>query len=119
MRIFIHSLIQGIKNIITYLPVIWNDRQWDYNYLFKLMHRKLELMEKHYDKGAMFIPSPKVTRRIKTCRLLLKRLADEDYYQVNSWFYNKHEAHNADYLQKQDLELLLKYLNKYVLYWWD
>ena len=34
---FWHNLTYGIKNLIYYFPVIWNDRYWDYEYMLDLL----------------------------------------------------------------------------------
>ena len=31
-----------IKNIIRWIPVLWNDRDWDYHYTFEILKTKLK-----------------------------------------------------------------------------
>ena len=45
----IRQIIRGIKNLWFWVPIIWNDRQWDEYHLFKLLAFKFKLMEDFYD----------------------------------------------------------------------
>lgn len=46
-----YNIKNGIHNIITYLPIIWNDRQWDDYYFHNLIRFKLIQMEKCIRNG--------------------------------------------------------------------
>lgn len=46
---FIKKISIGIKNLIDWFPVIWEDRQWDNAYLEKILIRKMELMKEFYE----------------------------------------------------------------------
>ena len=47
---FWHNLTYGIKNIIYYFPVIWNDRHWDYEYMLDLLEAKIKQMRDGINK---------------------------------------------------------------------
>lgn len=42
----IRNIFIGIKNIIVYAPIIYNTREWDYDYLLYLIQFKLKRMSK-------------------------------------------------------------------------
>ncbi len=42
---FFRSIKYGIKNLITWFPIIWKDRDWDHWYLYKILRFKLIQME--------------------------------------------------------------------------
>ena len=46
---FIKSFFKGIKNIITYIPTIYKDRNWDYGFMLNLEMKKLKEMLKWYE----------------------------------------------------------------------
>lgn len=46
---FIKSFFEGIKNIITYIPTIYKDRNWDYGFMLTLEMKKLKEMLKWYE----------------------------------------------------------------------
>jgi len=48
IKVEIKSIIYGVKNIIIWIPIIYQDRHWDYSFLFTIMIKKLELMEEFY-----------------------------------------------------------------------
>jgi hypothetical protein len=123
------------------LPVIWQDEQWDQCYLFKVLAQKFCLMEKFYKSDcALSADRLKAARRIKVCRILCQRLYLDDY--STRWgdptitcfdfedFAKKiytavdirgmHvDAEHAEYMQKQDLDLLCKMMKKHANTWWD
>lgn len=38
-------MIQGLRSVWYWLPIIWRDRPWDYVYLLKIWKHKIEQME--------------------------------------------------------------------------
>jgi hypothetical protein len=74
-----YDIPRGIKNIFIWAPVIWKDRQWDSYFLFKLLHKKLALMEPVLRNGHC-VDGSKRADEIKICRLLAKRIADDNYH---------------------------------------
>lgn len=79
------SFIRGIKNLIRWFPVIWQDRDWDRGYLYILMETKLNQMQKFFDSDKTFSVDAKLyAEQIRQARELLLRVHDEtvfdDYY---------------------------------------
>ncbi|MCF8019852.1 MAG: hypothetical protein K9L62_10645 [Vallitaleaceae bacterium] len=70
---------QGIKNLITWFPVIWNDRQWDHWYFYTLLHKKLSLMENFFRHSGIHTNAVSDADKIKICVLLLERLKEDNY----------------------------------------
>ena len=69
----------GIQNIFIWLPIIWNDRQWDHFYLYEMLLKKLTLMEKYHTNSNNFVGQNKIAKQIKLCRLLCQRIVDDRY----------------------------------------
>lgn len=42
------GILNGLKNLWYWFPVIWGDRQWDYDFLLKLLSHKLCRMEDYF-----------------------------------------------------------------------
>lgn len=59
----------GIKNLIFWIPIIWNDRNWDYYYILKMLKHKLKLID-----------SEQSCRYNKICQILIDRIQDDYYY---------------------------------------
>lgn len=75
----IYDIRHGIKNLIDWFPVIWQDRDWDHWFLYKIMHKKLERMEYLQRTYGHHVDNIKTADQIKVCKLLLARLIEDDY----------------------------------------
>jgi len=69
----------GVKNLITWLPVIWKDRWWDSYFIYPILHKKLSMMESHIRKYGHHVDAERDADKIKVCVLLLKRIMDDEY----------------------------------------
>lgn len=86
-----YYLKNGVKNIIKWFPVIWFDRQWDFCFMYNMMEKKLELMEKFFDSDKVHLVKAKShARQMRVCKNLIVILRDgkiED--EVYGQFYEK------------------------------
>ncbi len=80
--------ITSVKNLIYWFPIIWRDRNWDYNYIFEIMKHKLNAQAKYFHTR-----SKQHARRMKLCVKLMKLIQDEfysheylDYHKTKHWF---------------------------------
>jgi hypothetical protein len=70
----------GIKNLITWAPIIWRDKQWDHYFLFEIMNKKLSLMEKFFDSDdVVILDAKKTAKQIRVARILIERLKKDEY----------------------------------------
>ena len=75
-----YNFIQGIKNVFSWLPIIWRDREFDKNYLYEILHHKLKLMEEFYLSDLpVCVDAYKRGKQIKVVRILCSRLVNQDY----------------------------------------
>lgn len=75
-----YNIKNGLKNIIKYLPIIWNDRQFDYNYLLILLEHKLKLTEEFFNSDEPHILEAKrVADEVKHCKDILHQLINTTY----------------------------------------
>lgn len=80
----------GIKNLIKWFPVIWQDRDWDHYFLYVILHHKLKYMEKVFLSDDCHVMSAKQTAaQIKICINLLDRLIEDEYHENASIDYYK------------------------------
>ena len=86
---FFRKINQGIRNLIYYFPIIWNDRHWDDFYVFVYLRRKLISMEKFYRHYAHFVGNEKEADKIKLCVMLLNRIVNDDYLENALVFHEK------------------------------
>ena len=140
---WIKRLFWNIKRVFKWLPVIWHDREFDHSYFLQILSFKLKLMEDFYhSKYAISADRKDCATKIHVCKLLCDRLITNDYYftlgrKIKMYPNNKgilqfeilEEGcqlgickdldHYESYMQKQDLKLLCKIIQKNLFSWWD
>lgn len=143
------NIIEGIKNLIKWFPLVWKDRDWDYHFLYEILHFKLKNMEKFFSSDKTYsVVSPKNAKQIKIARILLGRLLECDYLENAMMFYNKKYGNqtimnidddgvvkwvdnkkmieefrkcgsHSDFMEIQDNNYLFDLLKKHAHRWWD
>lgn len=104
-----------IRKIFRYAIFLWNDREYDWTYILRLLKFKLKL---HRKQLIHHVGDEKERKRIRTCELLIDRIVNENYsdppFMLKATVYEHHE-----YLINQDINYLFKTLSKYIRVWWD
>jgi hypothetical protein len=95
-------LIQEIKDffrrifrILAWLPVIWNDRDWDYNYLLTIISFKLKRLGDTIDKNAIILAHRSVAIDIMLVRKLIHDFQEKDFTE------KEQKAHDEKYGERQ------------------
>ena len=70
----------GLKNLVLWFPVIWNDRNWDHIFIYQILRHKLHLTEQLIRNHGHHVNHIEDANKIKTCVLLLDRLIKDDYH---------------------------------------
>ena len=80
MKLKIIRFIEGVQNVIKWLPVIWHDVDFDYHYLYKILHFKLKNMQEYLESDyAITADAKKTAKQIMIAKNLCKRLIDDNY----------------------------------------
>jgi len=76
-----YNFITGVGNLITWFPVVWEDRQYDHSFLLYILQKKLRLMERHYrsDKP-MIADAKKVADQIGGQLQILNGILEDEYH---------------------------------------
>lgn len=99
------SFAMGIKNLIVWFPIIWNDKQWDYHYMLEMIDKKLELMNKFFNSENTWSADAKIyATQMQNAREHLKYIIDEDMSAFDE-YYNK-------YPMPEDFEEAIKQITK-------
>lgn len=92
-RYIITDFKEGIKNIWTWFPIIWKDRNWDHSYIFLILGHKLKLQSKYIANKNTFVNSKRNSEIMSTCISLIDKINKEfycseyhDYLNVKFWF---------------------------------
>ena len=85
MKQYYRKFKQGIGNLIYYFKVIWNDRQWDYTFFYRLELKKVQKMIEWWSNGDNVTSEKSVLRDLRICEYLLKVLSEEvDHMEIIS-----------------------------------
>ena len=113
-----YNIKHGIKNLWKYKSVIWNDRWYDYQYIFSLLEFKLKDTIKNWD-NAHYVGSEFTKKRMQ---VLLNRIEE---YQTNlenleELYYTKKITRDEYYKQKEELlNKTWKTLGRNITRFWD
>lgn len=98
---FRYDIPRGVKNLITWFPVVWKDRNWDQYYIYVVLHKKLSLMEKGLRNGYN-VNADEEADKVKKCVLILDRLIKDEYHEHA--FKRHDEIWGPPELKFQDIE---------------
>lgn len=114
-----YDIINGVKNLYRWIPIIWFDMDFDWVFLAALMEVKLRFMVKNTDYW-MVADKKKAKRNMLVCAELLKRLKNDNYYEdACKVFKGKNAALHSIVCMNNDQKYLGKILGKYLNHWWD
>lgn len=114
--------IYGFSNFIRWFPIIWNDRDWDWNYLAQIMEFKFGKMAISIGDNGRHIGCEKTGRQLRICQTLLGRLREDNYWDQAKKvhpFNFRNQSKLAQYQAEQDKKYLALLISKYFDHWWD
>jgi hypothetical protein len=120
--IWFNKFVEGIQNIITWIPIIYKNKNWDWRYIYDILEFKLLQQRKYLVNANRHTSIPETNKHITTCLNLIQRVKEE-YYSCE--YFDYHEM-NFEFLPIEDkdaytLESTLvwekydEYLSKYPL----
>lgn len=84
-----YNIKYGISNLIHWLPVVWEDRGWDFSYMFCVWEKKFDLMIKSFERGRNHVCGcDKQIKRMKICKEICRRLKDDWFYHENTFMFH-------------------------------
>jgi hypothetical protein len=91
LPIWLKQFIQGVSNIFIWMPTIYNDRNWDYGFIFIMLQKKLELQRAELIGANRHTEISRDNKYLTLCLNLIERIR-EDYYSIEYTDYqeNKH-----------------------------
>lgn len=94
-----YEVKHGIKNLIKWFPIIWEDRNWDYSFMFAIMEKKFQLMEESFEYGHKFVVGcDKQVKRFKICKEICRRLKDDWWYHENTFMFHDKKWGKLDFV---------------------
>jgi hypothetical protein len=117
-------IIRGIKNLIKWFRVIYNDRDDDNVYLEYILYKKLYGMHK-YQKQYNYHVNDKSLQALEICIAILERRLNEWYFDVYLDSEHKYnESRKISFIltlhdiEKRDWRILWRLIEKWGQYWW-
>lgn len=68
-----------IGHVLSWLPILWRDADWDYQFLYITLRYKLHRMRMHHEKDRVIADWKKVAGQIKVAEQCLDRLIKDAY----------------------------------------
>lgn len=101
----IRKFTRNIKQLIKWIPIIWRDEDWDYEYFLKIAQFKLEQMaELHVKEGDAMNSKLYASEMLHASHLLLQAIED---------------VQHSDSEQQKKIDDSFKYISKNLMKWWD
>jgi len=82
-------IYRKITNVVRWVPILWNDVDWDYNSFYVMMHTKVKFMKEHHIAHHNHTDWEEVVGQMQTMEDALDRLIKDDYLSAE-W-----DAHHA------------------------
>ena len=117
----IRYFLEGVKNIIRWIPTLYHDRDWDGNYILKILQKKIEFQRKGLINANRHTEVERDNRYMTLALNLLERVREE-HYQLECMDYWDNIISFEDVPGKPELksieietktERFDEYLNKY------
>jgi hypothetical protein len=127
---YITNPFYRIYRILSWIPILWDNYDWDWTRIFAVLEFKLRRTEKCLRAGH-HLHRDRDANQVLEVAILCKRMRG-DYFDYNNedkfiphlkpWLLNNGEFNSCkyeDYMFNQDLERFCLLLRKYVRNWWD
>lgn len=120
-RYYHKDFIHGIKNLWSWFPVIWKDKDWDHSYIYKILEHKLKLQANALEKTDLYVGCERNVEIMHTCVKLMKKVREgyydaepHDYHDTKFWFESvKNNPKYSTMGIKVVSENMEEYFNKY------
>jgi len=100
------NLLWNIKNLIRWIPVLWNNKHWDYCFLYEIIAFKLTLMIENYEKWWSVEEDQRKSTMIKA-RDILQEFVDMEGFLLD----------DAEEINK--LKEAFEIIRDHSMTWWD
>ena len=113
----------GVKNLWKWFPTIWKDRDWDHDFIFSLLAKKLEFQAKYIGDRNFYTKAEYDAKRMRLVANLIKLQQDDFYameymdYEVTKNFFIPVDGNPEYFERKQDIisQTFDEYFAKYPL----
>ena len=101
-RYYHKDLIQGVKNLWKWFPVIWRDRDWDTNFIYEIIKVKLNNQADYIGGKNRHTRAKRDAELMKLCSRLIQRCQD-DHYDMEYMDYHESNYNFLDITDEDDI----------------
>lgn len=118
----IKNKIRQIRNLIRWAPIIWNDRDWDYYFIYEILKQKLKHTEQYISKYGSHVNADIDAENIRTAIEMIEKVQHEyhvDKYlsEAKEWTTKGMDKAAKDHNKAR--QELFQFLNNNIEKWWD
>jgi hypothetical protein len=114
----LRRIVKKTRNIIRWIPTLWHDESWDYYFIYTVLQKKLELTREYLLQDGHLANNEHIASRIQTAINLIEAVKTDKY--VGDMFLLDLKNYEKNYKkQNKGKNLLFKFFNQILHYWWD
>ena len=113
----VRTVKRGVRNVLFWLPVMWDADWFDWSVLIVLLDRWLEYIQAN-EANMVTRWYEREGKNIRYTRLLCKRILG-GLYGKPSGFSTMTWRTYGRYMEQQDMDQLADMLRKHLMHWWD
>ena len=118
----IKQFFRRIYSLYRWFPIIWEDRDWDYYFIYEILKQKLINTEKYIRKDGLHVFNEHDADSIKTAIEMIEKVQTEYYLdkylsEATEWTKEGMDKSTKDHNKAR--QELFKYLNNNIEKWWN
>lgn len=78
-RYYWKDFVTGLRNLYSWFPVIWRNRDYDHSYIYTILVEKLKRQAKYIEDKKYHVGYDKDVRNMRTCISLIEKI-NSDFY---------------------------------------
>ena len=113
---------QGVKNLWKWFPTIWKDRDWDHDFIYNMLAKKLEFQANYIGDRGLYTEADHDAKRMRLVVKLIKLQQESFYameymdYQVTKEYFIHCDEEHYEWKQDTISETFVEYFAKYPLW---
>jgi len=86
VRWFFVKSFMAVKNLVRWFPVIWEDKDWDDSFIYKILQFKLKNQAEYIGRRDWHTGAKRDAEKMMTCVRLIDKMTEE-YYGMEHYEY--------------------------------
>jgi hypothetical protein len=118
----IKNKIKQLRKLIRWIPIIWNDRDWDYYFIYEILKQKLVDTEKYIRKDGVHMFNNRDADSILKAIEMIEKVQTEyhiDKYLSETTKWTTEGINKSTKDHDKARKELFNYLNNNIEKWWD